>query len=166
VWTITDSLRSSASQWSVRIMIPHRYKELRAAVTKPPIVLCCYVSTCSVYVTFLAQNFKVSRRHHVSGQNPSTCCSSLLHFVSTPTCAKFVVPYVVLKFCTIAMFVSSTRYYFLCKCVFSMRIYNVHFPNQRCLSNTVVASTAQVRASTMRRRTTDCNVAPIHAIKA
>lgn len=58
VSTITDSLRSSANQWSVRIMIPHRYKELRAAVTKPS-VLCCYVSTCSVYVTFLAQNLKV-----------------------------------------------------------------------------------------------------------
>jgi hypothetical protein len=59
VSTITDSLRSSANQWSVRIMIPHRYKELRAAVTKPSALLCCYVSTCSVYATFLAQNLKV-----------------------------------------------------------------------------------------------------------
>jgi hypothetical protein len=106
---IIDSFRSSVSQWSVRIMIPHRYKELWAAVTKPS-VLYSYVSTCSVYVTYLAQNLKVSHHHHVSGQNSLTCSSPLLYCVCTPSsCAKFVVSYVVLKFRTIAMFVSSTR---------------------------------------------------------
>lgn len=105
---IIDSFRSSVNQWSVRITIPQRYKELRAALTKPSVLLYSYVSTCSVYVTYLAQNLKVSHHHHFSGQNSLTCSPSL-YCVSTPSCAKFVMPYVVLKFRTITMFVSGTR---------------------------------------------------------